>query len=160
MKRLLAAVLLFGTCFLIPIMAQENTPQNDILTVKNMINEWVDLFNRRDLKKLKTLYAEDFLASYPNQPDQNFEITIKSFEHLFQNNFLEMKMSIKVFEIETKEDLAYVRLNQISEVKPKNVKKPEYGEDTGIQIWKKDSDGNWQLSRSVMIPIQIQAKKK
>jgi ketosteroid isomerase-like protein len=159
MKRFTLNVILFAAVFFLPLFAQENAAQSDILVIKNRLNEWVDSFNHRDLKKLQSVYQKDFLASYPNQTDQNLDITFKSYEHLFQNSFLEMKISIKVLEIEASENLAYVRLNQTSEVKPKGAKKAEYGTDAGIQIWKKQNDGTWQLSRSVMIPLPNKNKK-
>ncbi len=141
------------------ISAQEAAAQNDFVVIKNKLKKWAESFNQRDLNKLKEIYAEDFLASYPNQPNQDLNLTMESFNHLFQNTFLEMKMSFKVLEIEASGDLAYVRLDQVSEVKPKIAKKPQYGQDTGIQIWKKQANGDWKMSRSVMFPLSVSPNK-
>ncbi len=158
MRSLLVTLVVFGFIFESGIFAQEAAPKGDILIIKNRVKEWADYFNSRNLEKVKEIYADDYLASYPNQPNQDLNLTLESFNHLFQNNFLEMKMSFKILEIESGGDLAYVRLNQVSEVKPKNAKQPQYGEDTGIQIWKKQPNGEWKLSRSVMYPMGVSAK--
>lgn len=158
LKSILVTLVALSFIFETQIYAQETSSQSDILIIKNKLKEWAEAFNSRNLPKIQEIYADDFIASYPNQPNQDLNLTIESFKHLFQNTFLEMKMSFKVLEIESGGDLAYVRLNQVSEVKPKNAKKPQYGEDTGIQIWKKQPNGEWKLSRSVMYPLGVSSK--
>ena len=158
MKSILLTLVALSFIFEANLFAQETASQSDILIIKNRLKEWADFFNERNLEKLKGIYADDYLASYPNQPNQDLNLTLESFKHLFQNTFLEMKMSFKILEIESGGDLAYVRLNQVSEVKPKNAKKPQYGEDTGIQIWKKQPTGEWKLSRSVMYPLGVSSQ--
>jgi len=154
----------FGAALLvllaINMYAQETLPQSDVVIIKNKLKNWTDSFNNRDLKNVRSVFAEDYLASYPNQPDQDLNLTMASYKRLFQNTFLEMKLSLQVLEIEANGDLAYVRLNQVSEVKPKSTKQPQYAHDTGIQIWKKQSDGAWKMSRSVMFPLAIPTNKK
>ncbi len=158
MKSILVTVVALSFIFEAQIFPQGTSPQSDILIIKNKLKEWAESFNSRNLSKIQEIYSDDYIASYPNQPNQDLNLTIESFKHLFQNTFLEMKMSFKVLEIESDGDLAYVRLNQVSEVKPKNAKKPQYGEDTGIQIWKKQPNGEWKLSRSVMYPLGVSSK--
>jgi ketosteroid isomerase-like protein len=142
MKKHFVAGLLCIMVFIVPLKAQKHTAQSEILAIKNRLNEWVEFLNNHNLKKLQTIYTNDYSASYPNQPDQNYELTLNSYERLFQNDFIEIKISIKVLEVEASGNLAYVRLNQTAEVKPKNESKAEYGQDTGIQIWKEQKDGS------------------
>lgn len=139
--------------------AQTDTQKTSADQIKAKLVLLEESFNKRDLKNFDSFYAEDYIGLYPNQPDQTYASTLNEYNRLFQNMFLSIKLKYEVIEIEADNNFGYMRVVETSEVKPKFTTKPQFAKDSGIIIWKKQSDGEWKISRSSLFPV-VKEKEK
>lgn len=156
-KRILLTVLCVFAAKLSAI-AQENA-NNSADQIKAKLNSWEESFNKRNLTNFGDFYAEGYVGVYPNQPDQTYASTLNEYDRLFQNTFLTIKLKYEIVEIEAGNDFGFTRIIETSEVKPKFATKPQYAQDTGILIWKKQSNGEWKIYRSSLFPL-VKEKEK
>lgn len=147
-KYFLISLLYF--IFSITIPAQESTS-----SITNILNEWIDAFNKRDLQKSLSIYSEDFIGYYPDQPDQTFKSVKEQYQHLLVNKNLSIKLAIKIDEIQLSGNQAFVRMVLSATVKPVFATEATTAHDKGIQIWQKNQDGEWKLIRVSTFPVQI-----
>ena len=132
----------------ITIHAQESSS-----SISNILNEWIDAFNKRDLQKSLSIYSEDFIGYYPAQPDQSYKTIKEQYQHLLTNNNLSIKLAVKIEEIEMSGNLAFVRMILTATIKPAFATEATTAHDKGIQIWQKNQDGEWKLIRASTFPV-------
>lgn len=127
--------------------------QNGLDELKSTLNNWVDGFNAGDYQKAISIYADDFIGYYPNQPDQTLKDMKEQYRHIFNNRNLSVKISFKADEIKAVGDFAYVRMLLTASIKPTYAPQPAIASDKGLQIWHKQNNGEWKLIRSSTFPV-------
>lgn len=134
----------------ISISAQESSS-----SITDILHEWIDAFNKRDLQKSLSIYSEEFIGYYPDQPDQSFKSVKEQYQHLLLNKNLAIKLAVKIEEIEISGNLAFVRMILSATVKPVFATEATTAHDKGIQVWHKNQNGEWKLIRASTFPVQI-----
>ena len=127
--------------------------QNGLDELKITLNNWVDGFNAGDYQKAISIYADDFIGYYPNQPDQTLKDMKEQYQHIFNNRNLSVKISFKADEIKAVGDFAYVRMLLTASIKPTYAPQPAIASDKGLQVWHKQNNGEWKLIRSSTFPV-------
>lgn len=148
LKLRLAALLYLLISF--SLSAQENSS-----SIANILNEWVESFNKKDLQKSLSIYSEDFIGYYPDQPDQTFKSVKEQYQHLLMNKNLSIKLAVKIDEIQISGNQAFVRMVLSATVKPVFATDATTAHDKGIQVWQKNQDGEWKLIRASTFPVQL-----
>ena len=160
MKKIIILIFAVSYAMLITTaLAQSDSQKRAADQIKAKLILWEESFNKRDLKNYGSFFTEDYLGSYPNQPDQTYASTLSEYNRLFQNMFLSIKLKYEVIEIEADNNFGYMRVVETSEVKPKSATKAQVAQDSGILIWKKQNDGEWKIFRSSLFPL-IKEKEK
>ena len=151
MKRILILFLLFTAAYSYP----QNHNNNDLI---NTINNWMEGFNAGNFEKAISIYSNDFIGYYPDQPDQTLNDIKEQYKHIFSDKNLSVKISYKADEIKFMGKFAYVRMSLTAIIKPAYAPNPIQASDKGLQVWQKDNSGSWKLIRSSSFPITKQKK--
>jgi uncharacterized protein (TIGR02246 family) len=138
--------LLLATNF---VLAQEN----DVMAIKNEMNKWMKAYNQKDLDKSVAIFSEDYIGLYYGHPDQSRKTIMEQNEEVFKNKYLKATLSMEADEIVTSGDHAYVRIKQKWAFKPSASNTPQVALEKGILIFKKQSNGIWQIIRSSTFPV-------
>lgn len=145
----------FLISFLYFILSITIPAQESASSITNILNEWIDAFNKKDLQKSLAIYSEDFIGYYPDQPDQSFKTIKEQYQHLLTNKNLSIALAIKIDEIQMSGNLTFVRMILSATVKPAFATEANVAHDKGIQVWQKNQDGEWKLIRASTFPVQI-----
>ncbi|MEW6195351.1 MAG: DUF4440 domain-containing protein [Bacteroidota bacterium] len=121
--------------------------------IENKIADWTTAFVNKDVAKALSIYSEDFIGYYPDQPDQNYKSIKDQYQHILTNKNLAVKLESKVDEIHVSGNLAFVRVVITATIKPAMATEPAIAHDKGIQIWQKENNGEWKLLRSSTFPF-------
>ncbi len=151
MKRILLIFLLLTAAYTYP----QNSGANDL---RNAIIIWTEGFNAGNFDKAISIYSNDFIGYYPDQPDQTLNDIKEQYKHIFSDKNLSVKISYKADEIKLMGKFAYVRMNLTAIIKPAYAPNPIQASDKGLQVWQKDNSGSWKLIRSSSFPITKQKK--
>lgn len=143
-----AAIILFANI----VTAQTNDSQ----IIENTLNEWIESFNKKDIEKSLTIFSPDFIGYYPDQKEQTAKDMAEQYRHILSNSNLAVKLELKIIEIKTSGSLAFVNLELKASIKPTYSPQPQIAYDKGIQIWEKNSNGEWRLTRSSTFPFSGQ----
>ena len=149
--------LLYALVIVLPFLtlnAQSNSDPASASEVKARLDKWIAAVNSKDLKTLDTFYTADFMGFYAAQPVLDFSANHDEYERLFKNSFLDLKIAVKIIECSAGGDICVLKINEISKIMSQFAKKAEAAGDTGVQIWKKGSDGVWKIYLSALYPLQ------
>jgi len=144
----------FIILFNFPLIAQTNITQNETGVLKDLLVKWTTAFNNKDLNGLAAFYSQDYLGYYPGQPTQTYSSNRDQFERLFKNTFVELKISVQVLDCDVEGTLAVIGVSETSKVVSKYAKQPQLSTDTGLQVWKKQGNGQWMMYRSALYPLE------
>jgi ketosteroid isomerase-like protein len=156
MKRILKHPNLIGIC-LIGLIAGAGmsvaspTPssgQNLSDEVKRLDATLSEAFNKHDLNKLKSLFADDLEFYQDNEGLVRYEQTVKDFESMFaQGNSMTRELVEKSLEVYPIKDYGAIEIGShrfCHMEKGQN----ECGTFKFVHIWRK-KDGEWKISRAI-----------
>ncbi len=130
-----------------------NAQVDEAKVIENKIVDWTTAFANNDAAKALSIYSEDFIGYYPDQPDQNYKSIKDQYQHILTNKNLSVKLESKIDEIRVSGNLAFVGIVITATIKPAMATEPAIAHDKGIQIWQKESNGEWKLLRSSTFPF-------
>ena len=135
------------------LFTQNIFPQaDDVIAIKNELYKWRDAFNQKDLQNTLSIYADNYTGYYPGTAALDVKAMKEQFEKFFNNKYLKVTLKLEISEVQTGGSLAYATVNFIWAFLPSIATSPQYAYEKGIQIWEKQSNGKWQLTRSSIIP--------
>ncbi len=144
-------------CLVLTIIFLTNTygQIDDINVIEKKLNDWSAAFAEKNVEQALSIYSDNFLGYYPDQPDQDFKSVKDQYNHILNNKNLFVKIGVKIDEIQISGNLAFVRLVITASIKPTMAPDPAVAYDKGIQIWQKEKNGEWKLLRSSTFPFNI-----
>ena len=156
MKRILKKLILIATC-LIGLIAGARRPSNrqrhlpaSTCTdeVKRLDAVLSEAFNNHDVKKLKSLFADDLEFYQDNEGLVRYEQTVRDFESMFaQGNNMTRELVGNTLEVYPVKDYGAIEIGAHRFCHVENGKN-ECGTFRFVHIWQK-KDGEWKISRAI-----------
>jgi uncharacterized protein (TIGR02246 family) len=153
MKKLLMILpMVFLLCFTFGCQKAEEVAEEpvvdveaDVEVLKNMLDEWMALYNAGDLEKLVSFfYAEDVVAMGDNQPILKGRDAILA-EYKKEYEMYDSYGDISVVEdVRVSGDLAMVRGNDTGTYAPKGGGEPTKYDVKWVYIFERQPDGTWK----------------
>jgi uncharacterized protein (TIGR02246 family) len=153
MKRLLMVIpLVFLLCFAfgcqqVEEVAEEPTVdvEGDVEALKNMVDEWMALYNAGDFERLVSFYyAEDAVTMPPNQPILEGREAILADYKKEREKYDQHCDSSVAKDVRVSGDMAVVRGNDTGTNTPKGGGEPTKTDSKWVGIFKRQPDGNWK----------------
>jgi uncharacterized protein (TIGR02246 family) len=132
----------------------------DVVSVKSEIFKWKDAFNQKDLHATLSVYADNFVGYYPGIPILDVAAMNEQYTKFFNNKYLKVTLNVEIIEVQTNGALGYAVVNLIWAFLPSVSNSPQYAYEKGIQIWEKQPDGKWQMTRSSIFPYSEKKNTK
>jgi ketosteroid isomerase-like protein len=153
LKKLLMVIpLVFLLCFTFSCQQGEEVAEEpvidveaDVETLKNILDEWVVLYNAGELEKLATFfYAENAVGMNSNQPIlEGREAILAGYKKSREQNDEYCDSSIYE-DVRVFGDLAFVRGNDTGTITPKDGGEPIKFDEKWVCIFERQPDGTWK----------------
>ncbi len=138
--------------FSIDGIAQEKAVQQ---TIVDRLQRWPLEFNAKNIPAVCDLFAPDLIAVYPDAPDRNYKGMCNSLTTAIKSEDRNYQYELsKIEQIIVACDLAVVRLIWTLTVTDVNQTATEQIKERGMDVFKKQKDGQWRISISYAYPMQ------
>ena len=149
----LAAVLAAGLC----CPAVSAGPR---AAIRAALDNWTTAFNSRDIARVCDLFARDLIAHYQGQSERNYDATCALLTNSLKDTEKTYHYSLDVKEILVCGELSVVRLAWTLTVVPRDASATETIEEPGIDVFRRQPDGSWKISRFLAYPITSQPAER
>ena len=122
--------------------------QNEI---RAALERWRLAFNDRDEQQVCDLFARDVVANYEGEPERDYASLCQLLQNAAQDRERIFHYSYKISEIFVYGEFAVVRLVWKLEVDQPGAAK-EIIEEPAVDIFRRQTDGNWKISRYLAYP--------
>jgi ketosteroid isomerase-like protein len=140
---------------LLCMMFSENlfaiTSKKDYSMFNKIFSHWTEAFNQQNLQATCDLFSKSLVADYQGAPQKTYHSLCKSFEDLFQRKNVHYHYSYQIHDIYRKDDLAAVRITWYLTI-DENRKKLRSSVDQGLDVFKRESDGQWRIVNYIAYP--------
>ena len=128
-------------------------PATDKAAIEQVLTQWPTDFNAKNEPATCGLFAEDTIVVFPDSADRDYEATCAQFRQVFSNpNRVFSYAAPDIKEILVDGDLAAVRLTWTLTVKDSAGAVLETSREDGVDVFRRQSDGNWKISISHAFP--------
>jgi ketosteroid isomerase-like protein len=152
LTRVLLIGLLTGLHLLAPPAPRaEETAQR---AIEQRLQDWTDDFNTGRVDKLCDLFAPDLIANYRGQPEKTYESLCAALQTDLTGGSRQFSYRLELNEIIVSGDMAAVRLIWHLTVKDRATGETFNSADRGIDIFRRQPDGKWRISRYIAYEIE------
>jgi uncharacterized protein (TIGR02246 family) len=127
--------------------AQGDTPAQ--AAIRAALTQWMADFNAGNAEKVCGLFAPDLIAQYRGQPERDYQGLCDLLKRSLSDRSKIYAYSLAIKEILVAGDLAVVRLTWTLKVKPKDGVGEISSDEPGMDIFRRQSDGSWKISRFI-----------
>ena len=142
-------VLVFGACINVSSVRAYGA-ENEL---ESALRKWRDDFNGRNVDGICDLFAPDLIANYGDFPQISYESICKQLKSSLTNPDLNFHYDLGITEIIVSGDTGVVRLIWDLTVTDANGKVIERTKDRGMDIFRRQPDGTWKISRYIAYPV-------
>lgn len=143
---------------LMPAPAVAAEPDPPAQAVRRALEQWPKDFNARNKPGVFAFFAPDLIASYPGQPDRNYEAMCKHLEAALDNRDKRFRYDApRIHDVLVSGDVAVVRLTWTLRVSSGD--KESVVREHGIDVFKRQKDGSWKCAISYAYPDPGDEKK-
>lgn len=122
--------------------------QNEIRTA---LERWQSAFNNRDENRVCDIFAPDVVANYDGEPERDYASLCQMLQSAVQERDTKYRYSLRINEILVYGETAVARL-----VWTLDIDKPgaaqQVVEEPAVDIFRRQGDGNWKISRYLAYP--------
>lgn len=118
--------------------------KEDLPVFESLFTEWTEAFNRQDLAQTCGLFSKDLIANYQGIPTKNYSSMCKNFEKIFAEKNPRYQYHFKIQNVYQASDLAVVRITWYLH-KYQNGQEVSMSQDEGLDVLKKDAQGQWKI---------------
>ena len=119
--------------------------------IRAALEAWRTTFNERDDQQVCDLFARDLVANYEGEPERDYASLCQMLQEALQDSERTYRYSLQINEILIYGDSAVVRLVWTLEIdKPGDPK--EIIEEPAVDIFRRQADGSWKISRYLAYP--------
>ncbi len=128
-------------------VAQSDSPAQ--AEIRTALTQWTADFNAGNADKVCGLFAPDLIAQYRGQPERDYQGLCDLLKRSLSDRTKTFTYSLAIKEIIVSGDLAVVRLTWTLRVKPKNAGGEISSDEPGMDIFRRQPDGSWKISRYI-----------
>lgn len=121
--------------------------------IRLALENWTKDFNEKKVDKICGLFAQDLIANYGDYPELSYESICTQLKSSLTMQDRTFNYTLDLQEIIVTGDLGVVRLIWTLEVSDSNGHLVETVKDRGIDIFRRQSDGKWRISRYIAYPM-------
>lgn len=121
--------------------------------IRSALEGWTRDFNDKKTDKVCGLFALDLIANYGDYTEKTYESICTQLKLSLTNEDTTLRYALDIQEIIVSGDLAVVRLIWILTVRDTSGNLIETTKDRGMDIFRRQADGNWRISRYVAYPM-------
>jgi ketosteroid isomerase-like protein len=147
-RRLAAASVIAATASVAsidaPSAAEDTTTAEN--AIRSALEKWRSAFNNRNEATVCDLFAEDLIANYQGQPEQDFASLCQLLHTALQSPQTTYHYSLRIDEILVYGEAAVARLVWTLEIERLGAAK-EIIEEPAVDILRHQPDGSWKISR-------------
>jgi steroid delta-isomerase len=126
-----------------------NAQPSDSQLIRRALEEWVVATNDGRRLDAASIWAKNLIGWYPGQPDDTFEREMERARRL-DGVKPEMRTELTINEIMVSGDLAVVR--DTWTFTSQTGTGPTRSSLRGFEVWRKQRDGSWKISRWISAP--------
>ena len=130
-----------------PAAAQGDSPAQ--AAIRAALTQWMADFNAGKADKVCGLFAPDLIAQYRGQPERDYQGLCDLLKRSLNDRSKTYAYSLAIKEILVAGDVAVVRLTWTLKVKPKDGAGEVSSEEPGMDIFRRQADGSWKISRYI-----------
>lgn len=119
--------------------------------IRAALEKWQTAFNERDDERVCDLFAQDVVANYEGEPERDYASLCQMLQTAVQDGERKYRYSSKINEILVYGDSAVVRLVWTLEIDKVGSEK-EVIEEPAVDIFRRQADGSWKISRYLAYP--------
>lgn len=119
--------------------------------IRLAIENWRSAFNSRDQQRVCDLFAPDIVANYQGEPARDFASLCELLRMSLRDSGAIFRYSAQISEIMVYGDSAVVRLVWTLEIDRAGGPK-EMIEESAVDIFRRQADGSWKISRYLAYP--------
>jgi uncharacterized protein (TIGR02246 family) len=136
---------LVSLALFVPAAAQSETAAQ--AAIRSALMQWMADFNAGNTDKVCGLFAPDLIAQYRGQPERGYEALCDLLKRSLLDRSKSYTYSLAIEEILVAGDLGVVRLTWTLKVRAKDAAGETASVEPGIDIFRRQSDGSWKISR-------------
>jgi steroid delta-isomerase len=119
--------------------------------IRSAIENWRSAFNARDEDRVCALFAPDLVANYQGEPERDYSSLCEMLHAAVRDPYVTSRYSVEIREIVVYGETAVVRLVWALEIEKAGSPKQTI-EEPAVDIFHRQSDGNWKISRYLAYP--------
>jgi len=124
------------------------------MEIRAALARWTEDFNGKRTDRVCDLFAPDLIANYGDYPEKNYESLCGQLKSSLRDTEKTFRYSLDIQEIMVSGDLAVVRLVWTLTVYDTRGKLLETTKDRGMDVFRRQEDGSWRISRYLAYPIE------
>ena len=124
------------------------------MKIRAALDGWTEDFNDQRADKVCDLFSPDLIANYGDYPEKNYESLCSQLKSSLRDTEKTFRYSLDIQEIMVSGDMAVVRLVWTLTVYDARGKLLETTKDRGMDVFSRQKDGNWRISRYLAYPIE------
>jgi uncharacterized protein (TIGR02246 family) len=138
---------LLSLAFVSSAAAQGESPAQ--AAIRAALTQWMADFNAGNADKVCGLFAPDLIAQYRGQPERDYQGLCDLLKRSLSDRSKTYTYALALKEIIVAGDLAVVRLTWTLKVKPKDGVGEISSDEPGMDIFRRQADGSWKISRYI-----------
>jgi steroid delta-isomerase len=119
--------------------------------IRSAIENWRSAFNAGDEQRVCDIFAPDIIANYQGEPARDYDWLCGMLRNALRDQEATYRYSVQVDDIIVDGDSAVVRLVWALEI-DKLGSSTETVEEPAVDIFRRQSDGSWKISRYLAYP--------
>ena len=119
--------------------------------IRAALEEWQSAFNNRDEQRVCDLFAPDLVANYQGEPERDYSSLCELLRNSLEDSQATYRYSMRINEILLYGETAIVRLAWTLKVE-KAEATGETIEEQAVDMFRRQADGSWKISRYLAYP--------
>ncbi len=140
-----------GVLAMLLVASHAHAADDDSAAVQNQIRvaleKWKLDFNAGDASQVCTLFAPDLISNFRGQPEDTYNSLCANMQAALTDPAKTYHYDLEIKEILVSGDLAVVRLVWTLKVRAKDGGAEQITREPGMDIFRRQSDGSWKISR-------------
>jgi uncharacterized protein (TIGR02246 family) len=144
--------LLLGLTVLVDAPAPAFTEDKGVAAIiVARLTDWAEAFNARDISRTCDLFSVDLISTMRGRPDEGREAVCGRIAKALAGRRSSIRYTLKVREIIVRDDIALVRLVWQVKTGIGAINRVSY--EPGIDIFRREADGNWRIIRFLAFSV-------
>jgi steroid delta-isomerase len=119
--------------------------------IRTAIENWRSAFNARDEDRVCALFSPDLVANYQGEPERDYSSLCEILRAAIRDPDVTYRYSVEIKEIAVYGETAVVRLAWALEIDKAGSAKQNV-EEPAVDIFHRQADGSWKISRYLAYP--------